>query len=423
MMSLTSFSGLGKSTWLILSLVFLLSCNRAQSGTEQTLDYDAGRDYFPDKVSLQYAKNFSVSYHKNYKVVRTNAQLSSWEGNGEEAKEDIVVLVQRGTPAPALTGDLKDATIIQIPAKRVAVNIQNGEVFLNELGLSDNIVAVGGAVSYDDSIREKVINQELAQVGYSWHRPANMEVLLEEKVDLFLMNLSNLDFAEVLDRSRQLGIPATPVFEWSEGNYLARAEWIKFYSLFFNAEARADSVFNEIVEQVEEIRALTSTINVNDKPTMIWGYYSGDDRWIVHRNSIEAQFMRDIGVLNILEDFSRPVRNEGESISSEELLTTARNASHWMIGDIHSESLPSENYMKNFNSWSSGRLYHNMKRSKPEANAFDWYGRAIVRPDLILADMTKLIYPEIDLDHKLYFMDHFDKSMKLPPETSQSFYN
>lgn len=407
--------------YYIAILVVFFSCTKIESDQKNVSIFDSDKDYFDDKVIINLAENFSVTYHNHYKVVRTNARLSSWEGSGEKTKEDIVVLVQKGTPSPSLSGDLKGATIIQIPVELVAVNIQNGEVFLDELGFSDKIVAVGGAISYDDSIRQKVANKELAQIGYSWHRPANLEVLLSEEVDLFLMNLSNLDFAESLDKSRELDIPTASVFEWAEKDYLARAEWIKFYSLFFNAEVQANSIFNQIVEQVEEIRKLTAERKEN--PTMIWGYYSGKDQWIAHRNSIQAQFMKDIGVQNVLEDFSRPTRNEGEIITSEELLTIASNASHWIIGDIHSEPLPSENFMRNFNSWRSGKLYHNMKRSKPEANAFDWYGRAVVRPDLILADLVKLIYPDIDFEHKLYFMDHFDKKMKLPPETNQRLYN
>lgn len=409
--------------FVIIIALICGACNKPPSNEQRATNTYSTEEVFNNKTEVQYASNFSIEYRDQYKIVRTNAQLSSWGGNGEEVKEDVIVLVQKGNPHPSLTGDLENATVIQIPVERVAVSVQNAEVFLDELGLSDKIVAVGGAISYNDFIRNKVINKELAQIGYSWHRPANMEVLLSQQVDLFLMNLSNLDFADGLDKSRELNIPTVPVFEWAEKDYLARAEWIKFYSLFFNAEAKADSVFNEIAEKVKEIRVLTSTIDVKEKPTMIWGYYSGDDRWTVHRNSIQAQFMRDIGVLNILEDFSRPIRNEGESITSEELLTVARNASHWMIGDIHSASLPPESFMKNFNSWNSGRLYHNMKRSKPGANAFDWYGRAIVRPDFILADMVKLIYPSIEIDHELFFMDHFDKSMKFPPETNQSFYN
>lgn len=410
-----------KNICLVIAVAVVFSCDKSQTNQEQVLNFDPQKDYFDEKVSVDYATNFTVSYHKHYKVVRTHARLSSWEGNGEEIKEDVLVLLQRGTPAPSLSGDLENATVIPIPAERAAVNIQNGEVFVDELGLSDKLVAIGGAISYDDAFRQKVLDGNLSQIGYSWHQPANLEILLEERTDLFFMGLSNLDFADTMDKSRELGIPTAPVFEWAERDYLGRTEWIKFYSLFFNAEAAANQKFDDIVARVDDIRKLTA--DIEEKPSMVWAYYAGRDRWAVHRNSIETQFMKDVGVQNILEDSARPTENEGEPMSSEEFLTRARKTAHWMIGDLHSAPLPSENYLSLFDSWNSGKLYHNMKRSKPEANAFDWYGRAVVRPDLILADLVTLIHPQIELNHELYFMDRFDKSMELPPKKSETLYH
>ncbi len=409
--------------WIfLLPLLISFSCSTPTGESETTsTDFDPGKDYFTHKAQTQYAENFKVTYHKHYKVVRTNAQLSSWEGNGKEVKEDVMVLVQKGTPTPPLTGELEGATVIPIPAERVALNIENGENFMDELGLFDKVVAVGGAISYDDAIRQRVFDKELAQIGYSWHQPADLELLLDKRTDLFMMNLSNLDFAETLDKSRQLRIPTASVFEWAEKSYLGRAEWIKYYALFFNAEEEANRKFDQVAENVEALKARVS--DIGEKPTMIWGYYAGKDRWIVHRNSVEAQFMRDVGVQNILEDFDRPIRNSGDPISSEELLSKANEATHWLIGDVHSAALPSANYMNQFSAWRDGRLYHNMKRSKPQANAFDWYGRAAVRPDLVLADLVKLIYPGESDAHELHFMDHFDKRMKFPLDVNESLYN
>lgn len=398
------------------------SCSSQADKTEaSTLETEPGKDYFQHKASLSHARNFEVTYHGHYKVVRTNAQLNSWEGNGNEVKEDVMVLVQKGTPMPELTGELEGATVIPIPAERVALNIENGENFMDELGLFDRVIAVGGAISYDDSIRERVFDKKLAQIGYSWHQPANLELLLAKRTDLFLMNLSNLDFAETLDKSRQLQVPTASVFEWAEKSYLGRAEWIKYYSLFFNAEEEANRKFDQVVKRVEDLKARVR--NINTKPTIVWGYYAGKDRWVVHRNSVEAQFMRDAGANNLLEDFEAPIRNGGDQMSSEELLSKAHKATHWMIGDVHSAALPSSNYMNQFEAWRTGKLYHNMKRSKPRVNAFDWYGRAAVRPDLVLADLVELLYPGEASPHELHFMDHFDKRMKFPLDVNESLYN
>ena len=73
------------------------------------------------------------------------------------------------------------------------------------------------------------------------------------------------------------------------------------YSLFFNAEAEANRKFQQITERISSLRQEVD--QVSEKPSIVWGYYAGRDKWLVHSNSVEAQFLRDAGLNNILEDF------------------------------------------------------------------------------------------------------------------------
>src|SRR6058998_642193 len=75
--------------------------------------YDAATDYFPDKAVVTDAVGFRVTYHRNYKVV-ANTQPST----GSKARLSYV-LVQCGTPKPALTGALRSAHVITIPVHKV----------------------------------------------------------------------------------------------------------------------------------------------------------------------------------------------------------------------------------------------------------------------------------------------------------------
>lgn len=348
-------------------------------------------------------------------MVKTHAKITRWGSEETQLIEDVMVLYQNGTEPPELKGDLLNASLIKIPVTRIATNLESSESFIEELGEQNKIQAVAGLISYNDSIRQAVLKGEIGQVGYSWHQPPNHEVLLERNVDLFFMTLSNLDIKEALTKCRQLGVPTATVFNWAESNYLARAEWIKFFALFFNEEEKADRIFESIVSRVDEIKQKVNALP--EKPTGMWGYYTGKGRWLVHHNSVEAQLLKDAGVDNIFYDSLLPIRNGGEPLSTEQLIEKAGNVTHWIIGDVHSAELPGENIMSSFAAWRSGnRLYHNMKRSKPEANAYDWYGTAPVRPDYVLADLVKLIHPKIELNHEAVFMDRFDKHFKFPIE-------
>lgn len=366
------------------------------------------KDYFSDKVSPKYARHFSVSYHGNYKVVKANATFYANRQKKEDGTEqnDLLVLVQKGTAAPPLTNELKGAQVISIPVDTVAVNVQHSESFLRELGLVDRINAIGGLYSYNDEMREKASNGTIGQIGYSWHSPPIIEVLLERNPDLFLMTMPSMAYNESLEKCRQLGIPSVAVFDWAEEDYLARAEWIKFYSLFFNAEAKAKVVFDQIANRVTELKQIAATTN---KASAIWGYYTSKNRWLVELSSFPAQYLRDANLENVLLENTEANANGNQSLTTEQLLTHAKEATHWVIGDIHAAPLPKENIMSSFKAWNNGQLYHNMKRVHPKANTADWYATAIVRPDTVLADLIKLVHPELLDDYEPVFMGNYQK--------------
>lgn len=396
-----------------LFILFAFGCTKSNV-SESTRQSTAGEFA---KSKMNYAQHFTVATYKNYKVVKTNATIRRWGSDEAQLLEDVMVLYQLGTEPPVLEGELQNAALIQVPVTRVATNLESTERFLEEFGAHKKITAVGGLISYNDSIRNAVLQGDIGQIGYSWHQPPNHEVLLERKTDLFLMTLSNLDFKDALVKCRQLGVPTATVFDWAESNYLAQAEWIKYFALFFNEEQKAEEIFNNIVANVNSIKEKVKVLP--KKPTAMWGYYTGKGRWLVHYNSVEAQLLKDAGVNNVFYDSLRAIRNEGEPLSTEQLIAKAKDVEHWIIGDIHSAELPRENIMSTFSAWRSGNLYHNMKRSKPEANAFDWYGMAPVRPDYVLADLVKLLRPDVVFDHELVFMDKFDKKFKFPIEEGE----
>ncbi len=363
---------------------------------------------FTEEVQPKYARHFSVSYHDNYKLVRTNA---TFYPNGKEAesksKEDVLVLVQKNTAPPLLEGDLVGAQILYIPANSVAVNVQHSESFLRELELAGRINAIGGLYSYDKSMRTKALQDEIGQIGYSWHSPPDIEVLLSRQPELFFMTLASMSHTESLEKCRQLDIPTAAVFDWAEEDYLARAEWIKFYALFFNAEAKANRVFQEIENRVKALKQLAST---TEKSSALWGYYTSKNRWIMQLESFPAQYLRDANLENVLSVNTVANANGIQSLSTEQLLVRGQEAEHWVIGDIHGAPLPQEEIMSSFAAWNKGQLYHNMERVDPKSNTSDWYATAIVRPDSVLADLISLVYPDVLPGYKPQFMGFFDKA-------------
>ena len=184
-------------------LLFLFACGQEVSKEKTQLDDNSElskEDYFSHKVSPELATHFSVSYHGNYKVVKTDAHFYA-DGKESEGEilQDQLVLVQKGTTPPPLEGDFENATLIYIPVETTAVNVQHSESFLRELGLEDHINAIGGWYSYNNDMRNKALSGEIGQIGYSWHSPPNIEILLEREPEVFLMTMASLDHSSSLE--------------------------------------------------------------------------------------------------------------------------------------------------------------------------------------------------------------------------------
>src|SRR5437763_14838373 len=70
--------------------------------------FDPAADYFPDKLAIEDAVNFSVEYRRSYKVVTI-------KGASAGGSHERYVLAQCGTPAPDPTGDLAGAQLVTVP--------------------------------------------------------------------------------------------------------------------------------------------------------------------------------------------------------------------------------------------------------------------------------------------------------------------
>ncbi len=354
------------------------------------------RDFFQDKVETNYAKNFSVTYHGNYKIVNIHFESEQ----RKIAFKQKLVLTQRGTQAPT-SSEFKNAWHIEIPAKTIAAN-DDGEVMrLQSLGLTDDLIAMGGGDIYDSILRKRWENNEFISIGYSiTHAPAP-EVMLNLNPDVALLYSFDNDRLTAVNKFRELGINAIPTFAWAEETYMGKAEWIKFTSLFFNEEAKANSFFKPVEEKCLELTALVKPIK--NKVKACWLYYpSAESDWSAHRNGFIASYLADAGAVNVLQD-DGPTHAVG--ITNEYLIAQAKDADFWIINDTTDDQWPPLTYLNLFKAYRLGNINHYQKRTRYEHNAYDWYETAEVRPDLVLEDLVSIFYPELLPNHKLFFFE------------------
>jgi iron complex transport system substrate-binding protein len=377
--------------WLVFGLLLFTACARPPADvTADNHAFDAHRDYFPDKLTVKHARGFSVEYARNYKIVRTNA--SAPDKDLPQARATLV-LVERGTPAPKLEGELAGAHVITIPARAVAVTNNDELAKLRALGLADRVVATGGASVYPE-IHTGHRSGKIQKIGNAGS--VNLETVVTLAPDLLVIfSWMGAQQANV-EQARWLGLPAVAHHPWLEPTPLGHAEWIKFIALFFNQERRAEEFFNQVERDYLELaaRAKAST----NKPSAIWVTCYAAIGWQADRNSWGARFIEDAGAINALADSGTAYQVR---MAEEQVVNLASQADFWLTLNPRQKAvtgLP----LKAFNAAAAGRIYDPF-RVITEFNQPDYFGLGMIRVDLMLRDLVSIFHPETLPDHRLFF--------------------
>ena len=344
-------------------------------------------------IKMAAAKTFRVYTRDGYRIVDIKAPVVSWGGGAKGPDQTArVVLVPRTRTPPELRGDLSGAVVVRTPVKRIAVNYSYLEAILTALGVEEQLVAVGGVKSYNDAIRERARSGQIAQIGYGWHSPPALDPLVAAKPDVFFMVLGDLGHAEHYERIKGLGIPVVPVFLDREPTYMGAIDYVRLIGMFVGRSAKAEDYATTVENKVAELKKLVAD---RPKKKVLSAWFSGSGRWMVTVRNTENQLLEDAGGINVMAAADDIRLDSFVRIGSEQLLAHARDADCWIIRDTHSKPLNDVGFLKHFKAWRDGCLFASDGARKPEADAFDFYERGPIRPDILLSDLIRMLHPEL----------------------------
>lgn len=349
------------------------SANTSSSGSSRQgciKDFDPSKDYFGDKATLGDARDITVSYHKSYKVVTLKHPSNT------ATKPVQYVLVQCGAPDPHLDGELAKAQRITIPTTKVALGSTTLPMKFQMLGKLDS---VAGMVNVD-------------RVG----NPDTRQALKDHKVASFAAG----DNATEIDKIKEIGIPVVAEPNFLESTPLGRAEWIKYDSLFVNAEKTANQKYDEIAEKYHATAKRTA--KVKTRPTVLHGsQYKGV--WYIKPNENYAiQFLRDAGGEYVFKDLHGVASRK---LDTEAVIKQAHDADFWIDGPEKSsipQILKADPRLKSLKALDNGNMWDATPRADPK-HGNDYWQTGVVRPDLVLANLTAILHPELDRDHQFHF--------------------
>ncbi len=353
---------------------------------EETVGYyDPEVDYFPDKVTIRHATQIEIEYRRHYKIAKLETR-----GMGEEFE---FVLVQRGTPIPAVR---RDALVVQVPLTRFSLGTYRYGRASEMLGVVDRLVGFG---NHTHASVPSIL--ELFESG-KLKRNFNVEAMAERGSEAHF----RWYFPGALSRSgtlHRLGIPGVPMAEELEPTPLARAEWIKFFALFFNKERAAGEAFDRIEEAYQQTRQTLPPVDA--KPKVLVGAPQKDG-WSIHGGrNLGAKLIEDAGGQYLGSD--NPSGEASVKVPFEAALMDAREADVWLlppsmsfgsrlgdrtVGDARFSFVPAVG---------SGRVFVGHVGYPNGINP--WWDYGLVEPHLELLDLMAIFHPEARGDRELRF--------------------
>ena len=283
---------------------------------------------------------------------------------------------------------VQHATVVRTPIERAAVFTTVHCALLTTLGHGENIVGVADLkyikIPY---IQEQVKAGRIADCGGGLN-PV-VEKIMDIKPDVIM--LSPFENSGGYGKVEEIDIPLIECAEYMETSPLARAEWMRFYGLFFGEQQKADSLFavvdscyHSLKDEARKAGAGASVL-IDRMVGSVW-YVPGG-------RSTLGQMIKDAGgrYAWAADDHSGSL-----SLPFETVLERAGDADVWMYRysafdheQSYGELLSEHRGYDQLAAFQSRNVYGcNVEQSL-------FYEESPFRPDWLLSDFIQILHPHI----------------------------
>ena len=293
------------------------------------------------------------------------------------------------------------------PPKRIIAMSSSHSAMLEAVECANRIVGLSGCqFIYSPTLREAIDKGQICEVGYDSN--FDFERIVSLNADLVLLYGVTGEAKGVTDKLDELAIPYIYIGDYLENSPLGKAEWVVALASLCGVEEQGKRLFDGVEERYNALRNKKHCSAYRPRVMLNTPYR---DTWFMPpHNSYMVQLIEDAGGEYILRRECEDERRENSSTSSkpislEEALEYALQADFWLnLGQIASvEELRCVTpHFTNIDAVRFGRIYNNTKRTN-ESRGSDFWESGTVRPDIILADLVKILHYEAPTDSLCYY--------------------
>ncbi|KAL6624927.1 hypothetical protein LY90DRAFT_508138 [Neocallimastix californiae] len=222
----------------------------------QITDFKNETNYFKNRAEIKYAKNFSVEYTNFTKIVTVD--------------DEKFLLMQDGSDFEYykfLEGEtFEESKTIYVPVENVGVYDRSVVPYIELLEKRSTVTAYKDIRTTTSYCLQKMCNIGMLE-EYS---PENIDYYSEQ------LSSTNAIFGKIEKKiigSSDNIYKSVPFNAISEETPLGRAEWIKYIALFYNEEKLAETLFNLLEEDYNELKRIVNEKRTSDPKTIAWVSY------------------------------------------------------------------------------------------------------------------------------------------------------
>lgn len=287
----------------------------------------------------------------------------------------------------------------KIPFKKIMILNASLIGFVTEIGAENLVIGVASPeYIYSEKINHLLKSGKIGNVGNE--QKYDVEKIISIKPDAIFTN-----YIASFDNTYQLlknnGIQVVFLDEYTEQSPLVKTSYIKLFGKLLGKEKEAESKFNEIQKNYNDLKALALKSTV--KPNVLANEMYGDVWYMPGGKTYTANYIADANANYILKN---KTEEKAVTMSFEEVYAKAGNIQFWVNSGNHAskkEMLNINPFYGKLEVFNKGKIYGVSGKEKQKAN--DFFESGVVRSDLVLKDYIKIFHPELLPDYQLTYMN------------------
>ena len=367
--------------FLIIIIGVFTSCNHSQT----RLEASGG-----DTVRFEYARHLKIVKHQGYSI----ATLTDPWKQGKILH--TYALVPKGKAGDEIckafsSDNNQEVTIVRTPITRSVVFTTVHCALLYDLKAESAIKGVCDLqyISIPDIQQRAKLPvsdaHHVADCGNSMS--SNVEKIIDLKPEAIMVSpFENSGGYGKLDK---LHIPLIEMADYMEESSLGRAEWMKFYGMLFGREKAADSLFNEVKSNYEQLKQKAQT--AKQTRSVFTERMMGNVWYVPGGRSVIGGLLRDARARYV---FANDTHSGSVALSFESVLDRAGKADIWLFKYNEHPSTLQELLKENAG-------YGEFKAVKThlvfacDCTRRPYYEEVSFHPDRLLSDVIQIVHPDI----------------------------